>query len=159
MFILEKGHHYVRECVLTEVAEGFNRTSRTKLHRTSTQGRKHRLSSRMSTEDFLNKMPGSVGGKVWNRKASSPGRRDTHCSLGWRKTFQSGQNLSTCLLNDIQFATINGLSRSTGPKRGRAYHGNVTEHGLHGEQSEVEGTHVCGTNMLNRQKLNADSED
>ena len=35
------------------------------------------------------------------------------------------------LLNDI---------RITGPKRGRAYHGNVTEHG--GEQSEVEGTHA-----------------
>ena len=50
--------------------------------------------------------------------------------------FQSGQNLNLMLLNDIQLATDNGL---IGPKWGRAYHGNVTEHG--GEQGEVEGMH------------------
>ncbi len=113
----------------------------------------------MSTEDFLNKMPGSVGGKVWNCRASSPVGGILIAVWAGEKVFNLVRTSPLALLNDIQFATINGLSRSTAPKRGRVYHGNVTEHGLHGEQSEVEGTHVCGTNMSNRQKLNADSED
>jgi hypothetical protein len=69
MFILlDKRHHYVRESELTEVAGGINRKSRTR----RAQGSHRRCSHR------------------------SPGRRDIHRSLGWRKIFQSGQNLSTC---------------------------------------------------------------
>ena len=42
------------------------------------------------------------------------------------------------MLNDVRIAKINGVSRSTGPKWARAYHGNVTEYG---EQNEG-NTHV-----------------
>src|SRR6266576_3271823 len=102
MFILEKRHHYARESGWAEVAEGFNRTSRTKLHRTRTQGRKHRLSSRMSTEDFLNKMPGSVGGKVWNCRASSPVGGILIAVWAGEKVFNLVRTSPLALLNDIQ---------------------------------------------------------
>jgi hypothetical protein len=55
------------------------------------------------------------------------------------KKNHSGQNLSTLpLKKDILLATTDGFSRFTGPKWGRAYHGNITEHD---EQSEVWDTH------------------
>jgi hypothetical protein len=130
-FILLKRHFYVRESWSTEAAEGFNRT-----RRTTSQGIYRRLSNRTRFQDIRHRCPSRFLGKDCHRRPRRPARLDTHCSLGWRKVFQSGQNLhfKLVLLNDIHMATTNGLST----KWGRAYHGNATEHR---EQSEVEGTH------------------
>jgi hypothetical protein len=66
--------------------------------RTGFEGRHRRSSSRLG------------GMKSYSRKCS-PGHQDRQNNLGWRKIFQFSQNPSTCrYLNNIQFATINGLS-------------------------------------------------
>ena len=130
-FILLKRHLYVTESWSTEATEGINRTCRMT---SPSQGRHHRYSDRTKLQDIQHRCPRRLRGKDRHRRPRRPVRRDTHCSLRWRKISQSGQNLKLLLLSNIHMATNNGLST----KWGRAYHGNATEHR---EQSEVEGTH------------------
>jgi hypothetical protein len=146
-FILLKRHLCVRESWSTEAAEGFNRT-----RRTTSQGIHRRLSNRTRLQDIQHRCPSRFLGKDRHRRPRRPARRDTQCSLRWRKVFQSGQNLHFVLLNDIHMATTNGLST----KWGRAYHGNATEHR---EQSEVEGTHNSMPESCIVRRLNSNAKD